>query len=110
MPESRGSFGITSGLTFFPHFTYPCSDGDRLRVKSKSYVWMLSKVPAESSAYTTLKNAPPSGRMDDGAQAPNYVVECNPEADLFFAIAKEYCPEAVADIEQAIRISFAPAR
>lgn len=77
----------------------------------KSYVWMLSKVPAGSSAYTKLKNAPPSGRMDDGAQAPNYVVECNPgEADLFFAIAKEHCPEAVADIEQAIRLSFAPTR
>lgn len=75
----------------------------------KSYVWMLFKIPGKSSAYTILKNAPPSRRIHDAAQVPNYVVTCNiGEADQFLAIAKEHCLEAVAAIEQAIRVSVPP--
>jgi hypothetical protein len=78
----------------------------------KAYVCMLAKVPAESSAYASLKKAKPSTRDGDGVEAAYYYeVHCSmDDAEVLQQAATQHCPDALGAIVRAIRISLGEVR
>jgi hypothetical protein len=63
------------------------------------YESLLKRAPEDSALYFRLKNAV--------LMANTVVVRCDPEqAEMLLQAATHFCPDAVPEIQQAIRFSF----
>jgi hypothetical protein len=63
----------------------------------KDYVAMLAKISHNSPAFQTLKRFTSTGT--------DFKISCTPaEGELFLVVARQHCPEAVAAIEEAVKI------
>ena len=74
-----------------------------------NYEQLLNNLPPESPAFTVLSRCPELYRW--GREAPLFkcvVIECNQdEAIVLLEAAKQYCKQAIDDIEYGIKLSRA---
>lgn len=78
-----------------------------IQLRAGSYQCLLNHVPKEESdIYRTLKEAMKRG--DPTQPQTVFTMTCGPDhARLLLELAKRHCPQAVQEIELAIRVSSA---
>jgi hypothetical protein len=71
-----------------------------IAISIEHYESLLQRVTEDSPLYFRLKNAV--------KMANTVVIRCDPEhAEMLLQAAKHFCPDAVPEIQQGIRFSFA---
>ena len=75
-------------------------------ISSEHYDRILSELDEESRIYAVLKNGLVLHRFEAGNDVRTVEILCDKfHARMILAAAEMYCPEAVAEIEEAIRLS-----
>jgi hypothetical protein len=75
-------------------------------ISPEHYDRILSEVDEESRIYAVLKNGLVLHRFEAGNDVRTIEILCDKfHARMILAAAEMYCPEAVAEIEESIRLS-----
>jgi hypothetical protein len=75
-------------------------------ISPEHYDRLLSELTEESRIYVILKNGVVIHQFERGAEFRTVEILCEKfHARMILAIAEMFCPEAVAEIEEAIRLS-----
>jgi hypothetical protein len=75
-------------------------------ISTEHYDRLLSQFAEESSIYAILKNGLVIHHFEAGNEFRTVEILCDKfHARMILAAAEMYCPEATAEIEQAIRLS-----
>jgi hypothetical protein len=76
-----------------------------IKVAPRHYERLRSQIPTQSSAHEAINKATRIDHAVEGVLFEGYNISCDEEqARILLKTAKQYCPEIVRDIEEALRL------
>jgi hypothetical protein len=77
-----------------------------IKVAPRYYERLRSQIPIESPAREAIDKATRIDHAVEGVLFEGYNIPCDEDqARILLEIAKQYCPEIVRDVEEALRLS-----
>jgi hypothetical protein len=77
-----------------------------IKVAPRQYELLRSQIAAESLAYEAINKATRIDHAVEGVLFEGYNIPCDEDqARILLEIAKQYCPEIVPNIEEALRLA-----
>ena len=74
-----------------------------IKVAPRQYERLRSRIPPESPAQEAINKATRIDHAVEGVLFEGYSIPCDEDqAHIFLELSKQYCPEIVRDIEEAL--------
>lgn len=77
-----------------------------IKVAPRGYERLRRHIPTESPAHEAINKATRIDHVLEGVQFEGYNIPCDvDQARIILQIAKQYCPDIIGDIEEAIELA-----
>jgi hypothetical protein len=77
-----------------------------IKVAPRQYDKLRRQISTESRAHAAIDRATRIDHSIEGVEFEGYNIPCDEEqARIILEVAKQYCPEIIADIEEAITLA-----